>query len=482
MPEYNTFVISNSGQAKLLDTSLMHFVDHDPSIRLPILSEKAKDICRNHIHKRRDTPKLFAYYISDEPEVRGINAKALEQVYQIFSEEDPYHPVIISNYAMHSIHTFARTADINGLHPYPLFLKDKRVNDLSSVIIAVEGAVKAFKNSKHKQTIAYLHQGFNYGDYGSVSNRIPTYTEYRNQNLLALICGANGFIQYNRMYAHYPELYIGMPHLVREKNALGPVVLAPVSKIQPTTTNSKVKMLLKEYDGHLYLFVCNAQMMPQTISIDVPGLGLRAKELSVLSQGRVVSLDGDRLTDQFDTFEANVYTTATELPDLLTVSEIVELIDKANRKRHKLGNLVFQMDEGGDVVVTASSHVGIRHRRPDTGLWHVVDGVISQSDRYQSLTWQDQTDRKFPDWLEIKMPHEKRIGRVVVYPYQKSLRDYIVQAFIEGQWKDLAQVTGQNSDRIEHPFEAVVSDRIRIYVTAANSKKSMITEIEVYEK
>ena len=97
----------------------------------------------------------------------------------------------------------------------------------------IESAVALYAPLPHKQTMAYLHQGFNYGDYGAVNNRIPTYVEYRSQNLLALICGARGIIQFNRMVPHYPELHIGMPHLTAELASLGPVIVAPTSATVP---------------------------------------------------------------------------------------------------------------------------------------------------------------------------------------------------------------------------------------------------------
>ncbi len=482
VPEYNAFSGGEYEGVLLLDTSVMNMLAYDtPSVKTDALSAEDAGLLRAHARAGRDNPRLFAYYVSDEPEVSNTQASVLEEVYRIFADEDPWHPIIISNDSMHGLRAYARCGDINGLHPYPAILRDRRVNDLSSVTVFVEGAVDTFAGSDHKQTVAYLHQGFNYGDHGAVNNRIPSYVEYRDQDLLALICGARGFIQFNRMVAHYPELYIGMPHLTRELGLLGEVALSPTSEIVPAADSDTARLLLKEHEGELWLLACNADMEPREVTITVPGVGARAEELQVVSEGRSVPLDGDRLTDRFDTFEVHVYTTG-DAPELPTVAEIVAEIDAANQARRKPGNLAFQMFEGDGVSVSASSSRAGRGRRADVALWHVVDGVIDAGDRYHCLTWQDDTPDEFPDWLEIRLAEAHGVGRVVVYPFERSLRDYSVEAFVDGEWREVAAIGGQQTDRIEHEFEPVTTERIRLVVTAANGPNSMVTEVEVYER
>ncbi|HJN15108.1 MAG TPA: discoidin domain-containing protein, partial [Armatimonadota bacterium] len=482
VPGYNAFSGAQPGDVKLLDTAIMNEVYyHVESLRSDALSAEDAEMLRAYAREARENPKLFGYFVSDEPEVSGIKAKVLEDIYNVFADEDPYHPVIISNDSMHGLHAYAKSADINGLHPYPVTLQTERVNDLSSVAVFTEESVRFFEGQAHRQTIAYLHQGFNYGDYGAVNNRIPTYVEYRDQNLLALACGARGLIQFNRLVAHYPELHIGMPHLTNELASLGPIIASPTSETVPLASSDALKMLLKERDGHLYLLACNADTEPRDVEITIPGIGERGPALRVTSEGREVALDGDKFTDRFDAWEAHVYTTGDD-SGLPTVAEIVAEIAEANARRQKPGNLAFQASEGDGVVLTASSSKAAKFRRPDTGLWHVVDGVIDQIDRYSCLTWQDDTADEFPDWLEIALPEPHAIGRVVVYPFEKSLRDYAVQAFADGEWRDVDEVSGQNADQITHEFDAVTTDRIRLMVTAANGSNSLVTEVEIYEK
>jgi len=284
------------------------------------------------------------------------------------------------------------------------------------------------------------------------------------------------------MVAHYPELYLGMPHLTKEFAYLGKVVLAPKSKLGVTSSNEQMKTLLKDVDGDLFLLACNASNDACEVALTVPGIGKRTQSLAVVSEDRTVRLDGDSLRDRFGPWEVHIYTTSSDKPDLLTVDAICKLIDDANEARRKPGNLAFQSVEGGVVKVRASSNTAGRSRRSDNGLWHVVDGVVDTFDRYKCLTWMDTTADESPDWLEIQLPEAHALSRVVVYPFEKSLRDYTVQAFVGDQWKDVDKVTGRNDEVITHQFAPVTTDRIRLFITATNGENARVAEVEVYEK
>lgn len=482
IPEYNAFT-SEKPNTKYIDTILLSVISSKcKNLKTQDnISENERKIITEHVRALKDKPEIFAYYLSDEPEVNSTNAKALAEIYNLIASEDPYHPIIVSNDSMSGAKDYALCADINGLHPYPVTLKNREHNDLMPVIVFTEGINKIFEDSYHKQTIAYLHQGFNYGDHGAVNNRIPNYREYRDQNILSLICGAQGIIEYNRAVEHYPELYMGMPELTKELKYLGDVILAPKSKLEVKTSSGLVKSMLKDLDGNAYLLVCNAQMKPEDIEITVPGIGKLSKTLNVISEDRSVALSNDGFKDKFGPYEVHIYTTSKEMPKLATVSAICEKIDKANAARKKAGNLAFQMFEGDGVKVTASSSEASKFQRIDTGLWHIVDGVTdTKVDYYKSLAWHDSTPDVFPDWVEVQLPKQEDITRVVVYPFGKSLKDYSVQGFINGEWKDLDKVSGKKDDMVEHKFDTVKTDRIRLFVTAANGKNSEVSEMEIY--
>ncbi len=432
-----------------------------------------KKYTREKVAKLKDNPGLFAYWMADEPECLPYPQKSLEGLYRILREEDPYHPVVISNNSIHGGSTYSNAADFNISHPYPHISRKKRINDFVEIPAHMKGYLK---HTNYKKQVGFMHQGFNYGDFGSADGRIPTYVEFRDQNLLAIICGAKTILQYNRMYLHYPELYMGIPYLTQELAYLEKAVVAPESNLSVKASSDKVRTSLKNVDGELYLFVSNADMKPREVKIIIPGIKKYAKQLNVISEDRSLDINGDFFTDRFDTFEVHVYTTSRQKTGLLSVKEICKKIDEANQARKKPGNLAFQMFKGDGVIVSASPNFR------DNYLWHVVDGIIDKADHYKVLSWCDKTPNKFPDWIEIKLPEKHNIGRVIVYPLERSLKDYSIQAFVQKEWKEVDKVSEKNAEMIIHTFKQVNTDRIRIWITATNGSNSKITEIEMYEK
>lgn len=89
-------------------------------------------------------------------------------------------------------------------------------------------------------------------------------------------------------YRDNPELYIGIPYLTQELAYLGKAVLAPESKLKLKTSSDKVKTLLKDVNGELYLFVSNADMKPREVKITIPGVRKYANRLNVISEDRKI--------------------------------------------------------------------------------------------------------------------------------------------------------------------------------------------------
>ncbi|HUT33305.1 MAG TPA: discoidin domain-containing protein [Planctomycetota bacterium] len=90
--------------------------------------------------------------------------------------------------------------------------------------------------------------------------------------------------------------------------------------------------------------------------------------------------------------------------------------------------------------------------------------------------WDEDESSKdqWPDWFEVKLPKPVPVARVrVVHDYgawERVLRDWDVQASVNGQWKTVDQVRGNRYRFVtDHRFEPVTTDRVRVLVTAVNS-------------
>ena len=455
------------GRKKIIAT--LYWSSHRNYLKEPEAGEWITNYTTKKVMELRERPDLLAWFIGDEPEVAEQSLKNFVQRYEIFRELDPYHPVMVSNDSVRGGRMYSAGSDMNWAHPYPSILKTHMVNDLGLIRVSQKDYLEYTKGRKQ---LGFMHQGFNYGDFSAVNGRIPTYHEYRAMNWLAIINGAKAIIQYNRMASHYPELHIGLPRLTNELGALAPVILSQdySRKVEAKGDRSQIDVLAKEHDGHLYLFVGNATPKPSTAVLKLEGLGNRP--LYVISEGRTVVPVNGRFEDDFQGHGFHLYTTAKP-PVLPTVKAIEAEIAARYQQAIKPGNLAHYTRGS---TVTASSNRG----RAESVLWHVIDGIIDtdETDRYQRLRWTDTTPNSFPDWLEIKLRKPAPLDRIVIHT--SSLEDFVVQAFVGGEWKDLAKVVGNKAVLVEKTFKPVETNRVRLLVSRTRGPLCKVSDVELY--
>ena len=450
--------------------------------RLPSIPAKEEDIIRKTVRQYRNNPNMFAYYIADEPEIGGVSAAGLTDAARIIRDEDPYHPLIISNNSVVGGKDYAEAAEINGLHPYPNPGKNTPKSNFSKVVTFMDQAIEFNRNRRHPQTITYLQQGFNYGDWGAADSRIPTYDEIRTQYLMTLIMGGRGILTYNRLTRHYPEIYLGLPYFVKEVKYLAPAFLQnDVVDKSIKVSNPAVRYMVKKLNNDYFVMAVSTTHNKEKAEFTVPAIGSR--KLYAVSENRTVTPKNGKFSDVFDNYQVHIYTTDANAAKLTPLAKIEKEIADINNARRKPGNLAFQMFEHDHIQISASSNAGM-NRRADCALWHVTDGVIANY-KNRNITyavWHDKTPNQFPDWIELKFNKPTVMGRVKVCAYENSLRDYDVQVWKDGKFTTVAKVRNSQAQWNESTFAPVKSDRVRIFVTATNGPTSKIDEIEVYAK
>ena len=139
-----------------------------------------------------------------------------------------------------------------------------------------------------------------------------------------------------------------------------------------------------------------------------------------------------------------------------------------------------------DFEFRASSN-GFKYRRDDCSLWHVTDGIVlgdiaTTTHGLKMSFFKDNTPGKVPDWLEILLPAPEKMGRIVVCPAARSLKDYQVQIRKDGEWKTVGSVSDAQGESQTFEFAPEMTDAIRIFITANRGKYSMIHEVEAYGK
>lgn len=101
----------------------------------------------------------------------------------------------------------------------------------------------------------------------------------------------------------------------------------------------------------------------------------------------------------------------------------------------------------------------------------------------------------WPDWFEVRLPRPVPLARVRTAldygAWERTLRDYDLQVFAGDQWKTVGEVRANfYQNVIEHHFEPVTTDRLRLLITMVNSclfekidwipKQSCLRSVEVY--
>ena len=467
------------GPGKLKAWLFWNRPDHEELKGPQPLSEAYIESLRQRIRFYREAADLFAWVNADEPECSGYVAEKLRQTYEIVREEDPYHPVLMSNNSVSGIKTYTGCTDAAVPHPYPAASPESPIGDFTKIVLIL----RAYDEHTGRRTpFGLMHQGFNYGEYVR-GRRMPSYYELRNQNVLALALGATiamGFEGGNPApHMRNPEVGIGLPYLTEELAYLGRAMIAPTAANEVTCASKDVVTLLKTLDGELYLFVSNAASDPRTLSVTVGGL--EARKMAVISEGREVALKRGVVTDSFNSWQSHVYTTNSKPTGLKTIKEIIGMVEAEYARRQKPGNLAFQRWSNQSVDITSSSRDGIYPPEP----WHVCDGLTDAPRTIEiqfknQFSWSDGTPNESPDWVALKFKKPHSIKRVVVYTEQESIKDYQIQVREGDNWIDVAHGKNNNAAKIEHSFKPVTTDQVRLLVTATNGPHVTVSEIEVY--
>ena len=483
VPGVNLSNMKNAAESRLLDMTLMHRQTNPAhaAMRTRTIEPAVEAKLRKVIAGNAEEEKLFARYLADEPEVFGATVSALAQAAAIIRDEDPRHPLVISNNTIVGMRDYSESSEINGLHCYPNPEKGGKRTNFDRIVTFMD-QVRVMNDALpegRKQSIFYLQQGFNYGDWGRINSRIPTFDEVRTQFLMTTIMGGRGIMFWNRSTEHYPELHIGMPEVGKEFAALHDVLCE--DDRPGALTQGRLRTMIKKHDGKLWIFAMSAQVAPFEHEFDFPELG--GQELAVWREGRRITAKNGKFKDRFENFDVHVYTTDLAADCLTPASEVEKRIAEANAKRRKPGNLAFQMFEHDHLQFRSSSNFWLQGRLDNT-LWHVSDGVDLGR---RALTYdnnrtffKDNTPGQTPDWIEMEFDKPVKAGKVVVYGIANSLRDYEVQILKDGSFVTVGAIRDAGSDCNEFVFPETEFKVLRVFVTKNNGKYTQIAEIEVY--
>lgn len=140
-------------------------------------------------------------------------------------------------------------------------------------------------------------------------------------------------------------------------------------------------------------------------------------------------------------------------------------------------------------VRVASMSASSSHEGNWSPRW-LADGWTYDRFRWKSSWgWVDGDYHVFPDWVMAEWNRPKVLSKARVFtldtPQQPAdiygVRDFDVEARVDGAWRTVARVRGNTDGIIERDFPAVSADALRVWITATNDgKASRLVEIEAY--
>ena len=434
-----------------------------------LLSDDEAGAMRELVRKWREHPAVLAWYMCDEPEGHSQPLERRMQEYRLVDEEDPYHPAIVLNNTVPGIHKYHPSGDLLMPDVYPGFLTaggasriDRPMNAMSACREATDGRKPVWITPQGQIQMVEGH-------------RAPTFRELRNQAWQGAAHDAMGFFWYRDCFlVNLVESKLGVPAIHREMLALLDAVR---TKSVPGLVTADAKpedltVAAKRHGEHVTLIAVSLSTAKQHAAVQVTGLGNRA--LTVLSEARAVHVRDGRFEDDFEPYEAHVYTTDTTVRSLPTVRDTETGIRTEFRARHKPGNLAYHR---------TGARIAPEHHGGQAAFLN--DG--STVGVYWPRQWGKVT-HPLPNWVEVVFPLPQTVGRVEVYSVcapdtPPTLLDAQVQVCgADGAWTDLASVRQNAVEPTTFRFSPVATERLRLRITDARGKRIRLQEIEVYAR
>jgi len=323
------------------------------------------------IEKHKDED-FAAYYISDEPECRGLSAVYLKHVYDYVSNKDPYH-VILS--ASRSADSLVEIADWFEAHPYlnPLPKADGTrayERPLNSVGAFIDKIVKLNRPDK---CIGFLPTCFAY-KWQSLDVDYPTFDEYIGHTWAAMMRGGKSLWPYAfHDLNDRASLFEGNRYVFSSFAALEDLVLLG-KRTTLAKTEGHEAVLYDHGDEKMFVLV-NFDQFPKTVTLE----GLT---------GTWHEFRGSRTftgnTFQLKPLETVIGTNVVKGADLPTYAEVAAEIDRQEYARTHSGSLLYERT--ADIRVTTSEKLyGCTYKLFDGTPDNLAFKLIGNPDNYVEL-------------------------------------------------------------------------------------------------
>ena len=431
--------------------------------RYPLKPEEAKEI-RNFIRQIKHHPNLMGYYIADEPECSDVSVDWLEPVYRILKEEDPYHPVFVTNMHINALSKYKNCADIYTPDPYPGFIKNSLASRQMDMVMNYMKVCREISHNKKSWWI--IPQCFSFEHFNSPNGRAPNFSEVRNMFYQAVIGGARGFLPYAGAYTGADGgLRYGVPFVNRELILLKDAVIGKDVKGE-VKLKKKIPDFyfnVREAKGDYFIFAVNCSVNKANAEF-ILNKNLAQKNWYIISEGSQAQVKNNKISQEFGTYGTYLFTTNKKIANSLKISETVKKIAEFERSKVRPGNIAFA---GYGTKVSVSSAIWT-----DKSYINMNDGV-----RDGTNTWKASFKDKKP-FLILTFPKTETVGKVDFYTGATNYCTVSGRQNSNSKWIELAKSKiniGKTSIKI--PASKLKQLRLNF-----KERPNKCQEVEVYEK
>lgn len=287
----------------------------------------------------KDHPALAFIESVDEPAWTWMKAEArvpaepFIEAYPLIKELDPNHLMYMNHAPTNLVKTMqaynpgtdAVACDIypvnpGGLRPQYALFEDGHQGDLNNQTISQVGEYvdKMRRVTGPSRPLLMVLQAFAWEalrkeDRDESKVLYPTWEQSRFMAFQSLIKGANGIIYWGSHSMPQPsEAWTGIKRVTRETADLAPILSARTSGFEPTveyleighSVDDGVQWLVKEHDGALYVFTCNAYRYPCRATL---GGFSEWKTCTVLNEDRTIDIVDGGITEDWQAFDVHLY-------------------------------------------------------------------------------------------------------------------------------------------------------------------------------
>ncbi|HWL51548.1 MAG TPA: hypothetical protein VNQ90_03885 [Chthoniobacteraceae bacterium] len=410
-----------------------------------------------------DDPRVLAWYLFDEPEIHGLGAQRLREIYEIFRENDPWRPVIVLNAFVDATRDYQYGADISNPDPYPLFLEGRGAAKTLDYIGRFLDQIRTGEDSFRARWVT--PQAFDYARYGREGNRGPTANEMRTQQVIALIHGATGFTWYPEYLAwDEPGVTASLPFLSREYEALFPHLVEAAPEILPTSDGLEAGLIRTQ--GEAALLLANPFWETREFAVESPLLA-RFTQWNGLGSPESLTSKGGKLVVTLQPHQSLILgTPGFPYPEKLKWAAVEEQERTMLQERIVPGNIAH-LSTGALVRLADGSR--------SASLPVLLDGMKSPyGNGWRYLKFKSGIG------IEIEFPTDRQPRRLRVFA--SNLKAASVEIEKEGQWLPKATLAG-NGEVLEAGWEAETTRKVRLVVESVKESGTILNigEIEVYE-